>query len=283
VTGNADPSHLRGLIDTCVGYWHLENVETQAAGTATDVAATDAAGATAEAGTAETGAGGGGWVPDRAANARLMDDLLRQIIGKATDFLSGEPGLASLLRRGLAGPGLGGPSLPLDVGDTDDIPGTSGRPSTPAASNASSPAAATAPPPNASPTTSSTAPTTAPPPSPASATSVTSTTTSSPTQTGPARPGPRTARPSSAATSGHRPSHRHPSHRPSRLPGQGNHPGPTAARTRDQALLAHPPPPRAPPRTGRHRTTARHPAPEPGPRRRSGAAPCSAGPNRRCL
>jgi hypothetical protein len=122
VTGNADPSHLRGLIDTCVGYWHLENVETQAAGTATDVAATDAAGATAEAGTAETGAGGGGWVPDRAANARLMDDLLRQIIGKATDFLSGEPGLASLLRRGLAGPGLGGPSLPLDVGDTDDIP-----------------------------------------------------------------------------------------------------------------------------------------------------------------
>jgi Domain of unknown function (DUF222) len=102
VTGNADPSHLRGLIDTCVGYWHLENAETAA--------------------DAGTGAGAGGWVPDRAANARLMDDLLRQIIGKAADLLSGEPGLASMLRRGLAGPGLGGPSLPLDVGDTDDIP-----------------------------------------------------------------------------------------------------------------------------------------------------------------
>src|SRR5580692_3455804 len=104
VTGNPDLSHLRGLIDTCVSYWHLENT-----GPATD-AATDA------------GTGTGGWVPDRAANARHMDDLLRQIIGKAADLLSGEPGLASMLRRGLAGPGLGGPSLPLDVGDTDDIP-----------------------------------------------------------------------------------------------------------------------------------------------------------------
>src|ERR1700678_2362463 len=97
VTGNADTSHLRALIDTCVGYWHAEHAHTAAA---------DA----------------GGPAPDRTANARLMDDLIRQIIGKAADIMSGEPGLASMLRRGLAGPGLGGPSLPLDVGDTDDIP-----------------------------------------------------------------------------------------------------------------------------------------------------------------
>src|SRR6202522_1745125 len=97
VTGNADTSYLRVLIDTCVGYWHAEHAE---------AAAQDA----------------GGPAPDRTANARLMDDLIRQIIGKAADIMSGEPGLASMLRRGLAGPGLGGPSLPLDVGDTDDIP-----------------------------------------------------------------------------------------------------------------------------------------------------------------
>ena len=97
VTGNADTSHLRALIDTCVGYWHAEHAHTAAA---------DA----------------GGPAPDRTANARLMDDLIRQIIGRAADLMSGEPGLASMLRRGLAGPGLAGPSLPLDVGDTDDIP-----------------------------------------------------------------------------------------------------------------------------------------------------------------
>jgi hypothetical protein len=58
--------------------------------------------------------------PDRAAIVtRLMEDL----IGAAATMMSGEPGLASFLRRGLLGPlGLGGPSLPLDVGDTDTIP-----------------------------------------------------------------------------------------------------------------------------------------------------------------
>jgi hypothetical protein len=92
VTGNADLTHFRALVDLCVEFWHIEHAEAS------------------------------GPVPDRAANARLMDELLRKILGKAADILSGEPGLASMLRRGLAGPGLGGPSLPLDVGDTDDIP-----------------------------------------------------------------------------------------------------------------------------------------------------------------
>jgi hypothetical protein len=58
--------------------------------------------------------------PERAAVVtRLMEDL----IGAAAAMMSGEPGLASFLRRGLLGPlGLGGPSLPLDVGDTDAVP-----------------------------------------------------------------------------------------------------------------------------------------------------------------
>ncbi len=50
-------------------------------------------------------------------------ELMREIIGRAAALLSGEAGLASFLRRNLLGQmGLGGPSLPLDVGDVDDIP-----------------------------------------------------------------------------------------------------------------------------------------------------------------
>jgi hypothetical protein len=58
--------------------------------------------------------------PERSAT---FTGLLRDLIGAAAAMMSGEPGLASFLRRGLLGPlGLGGPSLPLDVGDTDAIP-----------------------------------------------------------------------------------------------------------------------------------------------------------------
>src|SRR5271154_2581731 len=98
VTGHPDLGHLRALIDLCVTFWHTEHACTEAEAEAGRPAA------------------------DRAANARLMEELLRKILGKVADILSGEPGLASMLRRGLAGPGLGGPSLPLDVGDTDTIP-----------------------------------------------------------------------------------------------------------------------------------------------------------------
>jgi hypothetical protein len=53
VTGNADTSHLRGLIDTCVDYWHLEHAETAADASETG------ADAAAEADTAEAGVGAG--------------------------------------------------------------------------------------------------------------------------------------------------------------------------------------------------------------------------------
>jgi hypothetical protein len=48
--------------------------------------------------------------------------LERAIIGKAVELLSGPSGLASFLRRGLLGTKLGGPSLPLDVGWSENIP-----------------------------------------------------------------------------------------------------------------------------------------------------------------
>jgi hypothetical protein len=54
--------------------------------------------------------------------ARAADALTQAIIGKAVDLLSGPGGLASFLRRRQLGVRLGGPSLPLDVGVSRDIP-----------------------------------------------------------------------------------------------------------------------------------------------------------------
>jgi hypothetical protein len=48
--------------------------------------------------------------------------LEQAIIGKAVELLSGPGGLASFLRRGLLGARLGGPSLPLDVGMSENVP-----------------------------------------------------------------------------------------------------------------------------------------------------------------
>ena len=55
--------------------------------------------------------------------AAFAEEALEQaIIGKAVDLLSGPGGLASFLRRRQLGARLGGPSLPLDVGVSADIP-----------------------------------------------------------------------------------------------------------------------------------------------------------------
>ncbi len=57
---------------------------------------------------------------DRAAEVLAM--LEHQILGTVIKVVSGPGGVASFLRRSLLGKGLNGPSLPLDVGQTDDIP-----------------------------------------------------------------------------------------------------------------------------------------------------------------
>ena len=54
--------------------------------------------------------------------ARAWEALEQAVIGKAIDLLSGPGGLASFLRRRQLGARLGGPSLPLDVGVSKDIP-----------------------------------------------------------------------------------------------------------------------------------------------------------------
>ena len=60
--------------------------------------------------------------PAPGVDARRRDALVQAIIGKAVDLLSGPGGLASFLRRRQLGARLGGPSLPLDVGVSADIP-----------------------------------------------------------------------------------------------------------------------------------------------------------------
>jgi hypothetical protein len=92
VTATLDPSPLGQLIELCVAYRH-----------AADTVGT---GATPAAGQSEH-------VPD-------LDELTRQILGIVIAIASGA---ASYLRRNQLGQiGLGGPSLPLDVGRTDRIP-----------------------------------------------------------------------------------------------------------------------------------------------------------------
>ncbi len=53
---------------------------------------------------------------------RGREALEKAIIGKAVDLLSGPGGLASFLRRRQLGARLGGPSLPLDVGYSNNVP-----------------------------------------------------------------------------------------------------------------------------------------------------------------
>ena len=66
---------------------------------------------------------GGPAAPEPAPGAARARDALEQaIIGKAVDLVSGPGGLASFLRRRQLGVRLGGPSLPLDVGVSSDIP-----------------------------------------------------------------------------------------------------------------------------------------------------------------
>jgi len=137
VTGDIDPGAVEELIALCVTYHQLR---TQAAagpaaapgpaGPPATTAAPDPAGARA-AGTAIPGTG---IVPagltgpaardaeQAAAVEETLAELEHQILGKILAVLSGPGGAASFLRRNLAGQGLNGPSLPLDVGQTDEIP-----------------------------------------------------------------------------------------------------------------------------------------------------------------
>ena len=102
VTGDVNLGALEDLIRLCT---ELGQLHRDTAGTGQDATAPGAA----------TAADG----PDIT---RARDALIQAIIGTAVDLLSGPGGLASFLRRRQLGARLGGPSLPLDVGVSRDIP-----------------------------------------------------------------------------------------------------------------------------------------------------------------
>jgi hypothetical protein len=59
---------------------------------------------------------------DAGTAAQVLAMLEHQILATVIQIVSGPGGVASFLRRHLLGKGLNGPSLPLDVGQTDDMP-----------------------------------------------------------------------------------------------------------------------------------------------------------------
>jgi Domain of unknown function (DUF222) len=92
VTGDIDPGAVEDLISLCVRYDQ-----------------------------ARPGAPREGQ-PQTAASAQGLGLLEQQILAQVIQIVSGPGGLASFLRRNLLGKPLAGPSLPLDVGQTDEIP-----------------------------------------------------------------------------------------------------------------------------------------------------------------
>jgi hypothetical protein len=103
VTGDIDPGAVEDLIALCVRYHQIRTQDT-----------------------APVPAGLTGPAARRAAQAAAVADVLaeleHQILGKILQVVSGPGGAASFLRRNLLGKPLGGPSLPLDIGQTDEIP-----------------------------------------------------------------------------------------------------------------------------------------------------------------
>jgi Domain of unknown function (DUF222) len=108
VTGDVDPSAIEDLIAACVRYHRVRS----------QTAAGDHAGGQDNAGGEPYGPAG----PPADATAEVLAMLEHQILANVIQVVSGPGGVASFLRRNLLGKGLNGPSLPLDVGQTDDIP-----------------------------------------------------------------------------------------------------------------------------------------------------------------
>jgi hypothetical protein len=112
VTGEVNYQALDGLVQLSVELAALDRAQASGAETASPSPASPGT-STASSGTAP--------VSSQAA-ARSREALQQAIIGKAVDLLAGPGGLASFLRIHQLGARLAGPSLPLDVGVSKDIP-----------------------------------------------------------------------------------------------------------------------------------------------------------------
>ncbi len=139
VVGDLDPGAVEQLITLCVQYERIrgharDGADSEASGGPPDGADAGAAGSagpgqctTGQAGqdastTGEAGPGAGEAGPGAGTAAQVLAMLEHQILAAVIQIVSGPGGVASFLRRHLLGKGLNGPSLPLDVGQTDDIP-----------------------------------------------------------------------------------------------------------------------------------------------------------------
>src|SRR5580693_4888339 len=135
VTGQVDPAALDDLVSLCLqfaghgphcGSPPHPDPAAQPGATATQPGATadrpgaagpaDGPGPVCEPGPPEDRTG------PRPPTPQALEMLRHAIIGKAVDLVSGPGGLASFLRTRLLGARLAGPSLPLDVGHSAEIP-----------------------------------------------------------------------------------------------------------------------------------------------------------------
>jgi Domain of unknown function (DUF222) len=133
VTGDIDPGAVEELILLCVQYHRLRVQATPSSGTPRPVGSNttpDPADTTPDPADARDGTVIPAGLAGRAARqdeltalvSQTLAGLEQQIIAKVLQVVSGPGGAASFLRRQLLGKGLNGPSLPLDIGQTDDIP-----------------------------------------------------------------------------------------------------------------------------------------------------------------
>ena len=135
VTGQVDPAALDDLVSLCLqfaghgphcGSPQHPDPATQPAPTSTQPGPTaDRPGAAGPAGGPDPACEPG--QPEdrtgpRPPTPQALEMLRHAIIGKAVDLVSGPGGLASFLRTRLLGARLSGPSLPLDVGHSAEIP-----------------------------------------------------------------------------------------------------------------------------------------------------------------
>ena len=133
VTGDIDAGAVEELIALCVRYHRLRTAPGPAS-PAPGTPGTTGTPGDGDGGPGSDGSDGGAVVPAgltgsaaaQAGQAALVTaalaELEHQIVAKVLQVVSGPGGVASFLRRQLLGKGLNGPSLPLDVGQTDDIP-----------------------------------------------------------------------------------------------------------------------------------------------------------------
>ena len=125
VTGDIDPGAVEDLIALCVRF-HQLRTGTPAPTDPDAPVGTGTPDRTRASDATAIPAGLTGTTARHAEHAATVTDALaemeQQILGTILQVVSGPGGAASFLRRQLLGKPLAGPSLPLDVGQSDEIP-----------------------------------------------------------------------------------------------------------------------------------------------------------------